>query len=184
MIKRFNGRKQEKQQVDQENEEIKEQTIEVFYKDRTIYEFTINPSDEHQYEGDPLRVSRFVSTSNLIKDYLGDYTYYYLIPEISETRNSNPYSPHFPRIHYHGIILLKDVEMFLLDSVTKLRKLGSIQINNFRPAYWTKYIKKQRLYVKRIPVIRNCSYKDIQAKAGGCDRNDHEGGKTSPIDCV
>lgn len=166
-----------KQKNGEINETI-EESIEVFYKPDTIYEITINPEDNWQYEGEPLRVSRFTNTVNLIKGALTDNTFYYLVPEISECRNSNPYSTHYPRIHYHGIILIKSVQEFLLQTITKIRKIGSFQINNYRPDYWPKYIAKQRQYIE-LKKIGNCSFAGIKEKERPRNEIKSEGGGDS-----
>lgn len=129
-------------------ESIKEEDKEIFYKPEVYYEITINPCNAMQHYD---QVGRLVATHNdmevfLRRTFKKKYFKYYFTPEISEPRYSNEKGS-FPRIHYHGIFMMKSptaIVGFLLKTFNKLRESSSIQINTLRPQYWNKYIHKQR----------------------------------------
>lgn len=122
------------------------------YRLNTLYEITINPSDQHQFFTDKDRLNKcYNRTVGLIRSLnIKDIEIY---TEISEKNNgmvSKEKAKHvipYNRIHFHGTLkFLTNNELieFLLQGWVSLVKFGSIQISPYRKEYWTKYINKQQ----------------------------------------
>lgn len=115
----------------------------IFYNPGETYEITINPSDKYQHPNQ----HAFARFNNVYTDVLNILeplkvcTKYDLYFEFSEPQHVNPTSS-FPRLHLHGTIKILDVFNFLGHALQAVRGQCDIQINKYRPEYWTKYQQK------------------------------------------
>lgn len=121
------------------------------------YEITFNPHDDHQYFGSDLRHIKSRDEVNKLFDTLS--CNYLLYQEISIQQHANRTSSQ-NRVHYHGVIQVKDAFFFSLTHMYKLAKFGDYQLNEYRPE-WLKYCTKQKdLYksciIKQKQSISNC----------------------------
>lgn len=122
-----------------------EATAELFYDTDGIYEITINPQDKYQYRHNKYRAELFVEQAvRKLRGCLGVSCEYQLYLELSEPRNSNEIKGTYPRFHFHGTIIIRDVFEFLQYGLTKLMAYGDYQINQHRPDKWSKYCNKQQ----------------------------------------
>lgn len=117
---------------------------EIFYKNETFYEITVNVDNIKQFFGDPMRLSRCRAYyKSLLKSALGSYSDFYFIFELSEPKQMQP-SHDGPRLHVHGIIKFKDVIKFLSHGLRELSRHATVQINPLRIPYWCEYMSKQQ----------------------------------------
>lgn len=138
---------------------------EIFYKKDTMYEITIAPADVQQFidrESKLLREVRFTEKFKSILKSTSSFDYY-LIPEISEPKAISR-SKSYPRLHYHGIIKINNVQDFLLRDILKFYASCDIQINEYRPEYWPRYITKQREVIDYTTLKKLCNYKKTDLK--------------------
>lgn len=139
-------------------------SAEIFFKSSTVYEITLCPPDSNQYWHKPLRDILFNTFHHKnLMDILDESCFYSLFPEISEGRSYNHLSSPPGRIHYHGIIKLKNVQKFLLLTQSRLAKSYQTQINEYRPDYWYMYSQKQWLINEQTHLKRqrNISWRQI-----------------------
>ncbi len=131
---------------------------EVFYKSNTKYEITINPNDKHQFHGNSRRLELWImDMQKLITTAFDNYGIMYkLYWECSEPRSINKEDrkkSSGSRLHFHGYFLCpNDVVMgnYLLQSVYKLSRWSDVQVNEYRPDYWPKYVSKQGKIIKAL----------------------------------
>lgn len=128
------------------------------YKNGIAYECTLNPDDKHQYLGDPIREVRVTAhMRELLRTSLHDIADYYFKPELSDVQHGQKHSSG-PRLHYHGVIIFKDVLQFMLTRFHNLIQSCSIQVNYYRPDHWPEYMQKQSFLTKgRIKSLSNNS---------------------------
>lgn len=130
--------------------------FEIFYKNDTFYEITINFDNSKQYFADPERlVKSREAYKKLIKESVfpnAEGCFYF---EISEPKCIQPHHDG-SRIHVHGIIFITNVINWITFNLRELSRHASVQINSFRPDYWPKYIKKQQFITGEHlkPIIR------------------------------
>lgn len=122
------------------------------YKQNVVYAFTLNPKNELQ--GEPImnllqRGLRYQKTIDRIKKVLGNAgVEYQLYPELSTpdpVRVSNLNNT-FPRLHYHGYIMIKDISLFYLWGYIRIiKRLGIIKIKPIDDKdKWRKYVMKDK----------------------------------------
>ena len=111
------------------------------------YQFTHKckePKNPHLMRNHPLL--RLVIFCNWLKTKylpLWDNCNYEFYLELSDPQRIDQYK--FGRLHLHGIISFdSEEELFYwkLNTSTNIGKYGNIQLNNYRPNYWIKYITK------------------------------------------
>lgn len=117
------------------------------------YELTICPSDKYQFEGKERRDKKIFNLFSEI--FLSIKAVYCLYAEISAPQYGDIYFQSIPRIHWHGIIEFENngqILDWLLYHHSRLCKVARIQLNNFRPDYWPKYITKHRHLFERLKI--------------------------------
>lgn len=139
------------------------------FEPNTIYEFTINPDDKHQFASK--RDSRVRCVKSAITDILNtvsENTKYHLFPEMSFPQYGNATKNRYSRVHFHGIIMFKTplaLRKFMLNTWHQLTGMSSIQFNNYRPDHWNEYCRKQKQYFKQQERIVNSSWDSILENA-------------------
>lgn len=119
------------------------------YKPEQLYEITLAPNDEYQgltvkgknltliqrdYKGCRKVINNILSIAQGISMVL--------VPEYSMPQYGQ--WPLIPRLHYHGVLQLRDweaVRYFLENTLVLLSKIGRYQINIYRPL-WVDYMYK------------------------------------------
>lgn len=97
----------------------------VFYKKDTIYSFTLNPSDKHQYFGCADRLTKFHSFFYLLFQDLPSTIQYHFCIELSEPTHIVGEYSRGPRLHFHGVIRfttldsIKNWGLFHLDRISR-----------------------------------------------------------------
>lgn len=133
------------------------------YEPHIPYEITIRPYK--QLDEDDLR---FVKAHKELKDLLTNMSFnYFLIPELSMPKYSNIGKQQITYIHWHGLIKFTDsksIYNFLLTEWNKLTHRYHIQINQYRPDYWNKYITKQINIIPKEFSLKNDKLKYVMAK--------------------
>ena len=155
-----------------------------FYIVNQKYEITVNPDDSHQYLKDEFRFRNCLtmwdkmfttmSTQEIIID---------MCPEISECQNL--IDGKHPRIHFHGTILFSSrfaIASFLLKYSLKLSQKSSIQINEYRPEYWQKYITKQKDLMEYLCKTEGFSYPLKYSPKKSKDKPIHDFFQVEPTD--
>lgn len=135
------------------------------FKEKTLYEFTINLNDERQctkmHTGLDLR---YQSARDCLKKVFENNTWkYFLIPEISMPQAGQMYKYGIPRIHWHGIVMFPNNDTILhhlLVTAIKLADIGRYQFNEYRPKYWPKYCMKYNNLFSKLGYIHNVEYFD------------------------
>jgi len=117
----------------------------VFYSRHTIYGFNFNPNDAGQlYDISEDRLLAVVERfRKVFIKHLQPVAKYILITEISEPVESRK-NFGYPRIHFHGIVYMKNPIRYLSEHLHHLAKLGSVVVSPYNRDYWTEYIKKQK----------------------------------------
>lgn len=139
------------------------------FSPNVIYEFTINPDDQHQFVNK--REARVNCVRSAIKDLADNFdedTLYHLFPEVSMPQFGNTNKNRYARVHYHGIMLFKtaqSIRRFLTTNWHKLTGMSSIQFNPYRPDHWHTYCRKQKDMFKRQERICNTNWKTIEDAA-------------------
>ncbi len=124
--------------------------------------FTYNPSDDHQYFGQPGRLELFTDYHHkLFHATLSYFCDWELYPEYSFKPNSSDMKPTGPRLHYHGIIKFTDLDPFLELFYTKLSRRGHFDIDTIEEGYdWIgKYCKKSCKIMQPMFKKRKLPYK-------------------------
>jgi len=121
----------------------------------TIYEFTINGCDAVQMNGLQTSSKRYTRNRKLLRDILTEASVRYcLFPEISIPQYARANKNCIPRIHWHGLMVFKDINSiinWLLTVAPALAKYGSYQFNTFRPDYWPSYCLKHQDIFEHLP---------------------------------
>lgn len=132
-------------------------------KSKTKYEVTCTFIDKHQYihmtkepnnnhrcNNHPLlRLKLFTNWLKTKYLPLWNHCNYEFYLELSDPQRLD--KDKYARLHLHGIISFdSEEELFYwkLNDSYNLGKFGNIQLNNYRPTYWLKYIKKDYKKVK------------------------------------
>lgn len=125
----------------------------LYYVPQKNYAVTINPIDQHQYLGKPLRLmlfKRFVK-EQLEKLFSGTNTMCYFAIEISEPRGMRIQGFAGPRLHLHGILRFGnnyEVKEFLLKRYYALLRFAAVDIDEVKDKHiWLQYMRKQEKIV-------------------------------------
>ncbi len=128
-----------------------------FYKLGVDYSITINPSDSHQYFGNPYRLKKFYQFTE--RQMLSTAGQYQLFLELSEPHTFKTQGYSGPRLHYHGIITFHtklQLSTFLMVSYYLITRWAALEIDTIAdPEYWELYVKKQRLIPKRYRTLNS-----------------------------
>lgn len=117
-----------------------------------VLAITINPADERQYYGKSNRWGKAQSMlSSVLLDLLASGTIYiiYLYPDLSAPSPIIPPNK-YPRVHWHGVIKLKNPPEFFSRGLAELRHY-SVDIDTIKDTgvwyrYCQKFIKQYREY--------------------------------------
>jgi len=112
------------------------------------YTFSINPKDDFQYFDSENSLQRYQNFHKKAITYLLNYIAptcdYYLKIELSR----------MGRLHMHGTIKIKDVFGFYCDSIIKLQKYGTYEIDTIsEKKEWGEYMDKGLDYMGNRPRI-------------------------------
>jgi len=130
--------------------------ITVFYEKDTVYEITINPLDRYQHYKSPCRLKLCVEEiRKKLLCTLAHHCEYTLVPEVSEPQHSN-HTTGWPRVHFHGVITVKNPIMYLTETLHLMAEFSDIQVNPYRPDHWPMYVAKQKHLLK--PILQKDYY--------------------------
>ncbi len=152
------------------NSQVAKLTRKFHYEPKTKYEITITFKNEYQFISHNNTIKQDLDAGldfkfdmfKRLKEHQKWFTKIYL-PILQSTTEYSLYLElsdpqvlddiQWPRIHYHGTILFRNYEQILYFKLMYAHDLGSfgrIQINEYRPEYWNKYIKKDLKKIKKI----------------------------------
>lgn len=135
---------------------------------RKIYEFTLNLDDKHQLMGSvDLRLVKALGLIRELFDTMNGDLYYNLRTEISMPQYGDKHTNYIPRIHYHGIIYIRDEEgvlNWLIRHAYMLTRIGRYQLNPYRPEYWPQYCKKHEKIFNNKTIVRNIKWSELIEK--------------------
>lgn len=118
----------------------------VFYDRHTLYGITIAPSDVFQ-QYDKCPSDRLTTVVNRVRGillkHLKPVARYVLIVEVSEPRETRR-DHGYPRIHFHGMMSLKNPIRYLTECLHHLGKVFSVVVAPYDASYWVDYCAKQK----------------------------------------
>lgn len=106
------------------------------------YTFSVNPCDDFQYFDSENSIQRYTNFHKKAITYLlqsvAPAADYELFIEVSKGT----------RLHMHGIIKIKDVFVFYVDSLVRLRRYGTYEIDTIQDkSKWEEYQHKGKVYM-------------------------------------
>lgn len=135
-------------------------TYQNFYTPCKSYAFTINAHDRHQFFEHANRLKKGIAYyTEKLNNSLNDYADYVAYVELSEPKGELDVHSMGPRLHVHGVFILRSdilTRQFLLNGMTKLKEGSSCKIDILTdPMLWAFYITKQQYIMQTPPIYNN-----------------------------
>lgn len=132
----------------------------IFYFPEHPLAFTLNASDKFQYFGDSDRLNKGVRFySQRLKDALDPYAKYVAYLELSEPHGNLDVKTMGPRLHVHGVFILRNEIMtrqFLLHGLPRLKEECKVDIDTIKDAsVWAFYCTKQQHIMQTAPLYNH-----------------------------
>lgn len=121
--------------------------------------FTFNPSDKYQYFGKDGRMCLVTKRLMKVFNQMKYWSKFWVIPEYSFNGQSSKMGSG-PRLHYHGVIWITDLDYFLELGYTYLKDVGMFEIDTIEDqSVWEEYCLKGSTLMKPMFGRRKLPYK-------------------------